>query len=297
MVDYNMKKLGIIGIGRWGKNLIREFSKISSIAKCSSNGNLQNIKWLNENYPTIKFTSSNEIFSDKKIDAIVIATPVKTHYKLVKKALFSKKHVFVEKPLVTNLTDAKELISIAKKQNLTLFVGHVFIFDEVFKKIIQINKKEKINYLNCEWKKFGTFDDDIFLNLLSHDLSILITLLGKPRKIRLHSSFGIYTKSDVIYLESSFKKNEKCHIHINRVSNEKKKIITIATSKNVYSWDNSTLYKNKTKSDLFVPIFQARHTPLKLECKNFIQKLNKSKVNYDSANLAKDVIQVIQGLK
>lgn len=297
IIKNNMKKLAIIGIGKWGKNLIREFSKVSTITNCSSTGDSKNIKWLNKNFPKIKFTSNNEIFTNNEIDAVVISTPVNTHYKLVKKALLSKKHVFVEKPLAMNLIHAKELISIAKKQNLNLFVGHVFIFSEIFNKILQINRKEKINYLNFEWKKFGTFDDDIFLNLLSHDLSILITLLGKPKKIHLLSSYGLYTKSDIIFLELLFKKNRKCHIHINRCSNEKKKIITIVTSKNIYIWDDATLYRNKLKNDLFVPIFQSKYTPLELECKNFIKKLNNSKIDYDSANLAKDVIQVIQKLK
>lgn len=292
-----MKKLAIIGIGKWGKNLIREFSKVSTITNCSSTGNSKNIEWLNENFPKIKFTNSNEIFSNNEIDAVVISTPVKTHYKLVKKALLSKKHVFVEKPLSTNLIQAKELISIAKKQNLNLFVGHVFIFSEVFNKIIQINRKEKINYLNFEWKKFGTFDDDIFMNLLFHDLSIFLTLVGKPRKIHLKSSFGIYTKSDIIHLELLFKKNGKCHIYINRCSSEKKKTITVVTSKNIYIWDDVILYKNNSKNNLFEVIFQSKHTPLELECKNFIKKLNNPKIDYDSTNLAKDVIQVIQKLK
>ena len=136
-----MKKLGIIGIGNWGKNLVRELSKIHCIKKCSSNGNLKNIRWLKKNYPSIQYVSdSKEIFADKEINAIIIATPINTHYKLVKKALLSKKHVFVEKPISTNLSEAEELIEIAKKNNLLLFVGHIFIFNEIFKKLIQDNE-------------------------------------------------------------------------------------------------------------------------------------------------------------
>ena len=96
---------GVIGMGNWGKNLIRDFSKISNIKKCNSMGNSENIKWLKKNYPSIKYTSNtNEIFNDKQINAVIISTPIKTHYNLVKKALLSKnmyllKNLFAQKHL------------------------------------------------------------------------------------------------------------------------------------------------------------------------------------------------------
>ena len=105
-----MKKLGIIGIGDWGKNLVRDTSKISYVKKCSGLGNTKNISWLKKNYPSIQYVSDQkEIFTDKEIDAVIIATPINTHYNLVKKALLLKKHVFVEKPLSSTLSKAEEL--------------------------------------------------------------------------------------------------------------------------------------------------------------------------------------------
>ena len=139
-----MNKIAIIGIGNWGKNLVRDFSKISDIKKCTSNGNTQNIEWLKKNYPSIDYVNNHkEIFNDEEINAVIISTPIKTHYTLVKKALLSKKHVFIEKPLCSNISEAKELIQIAKKNNILLFVGHIFLFNEVLKKIIQNFKKRK----------------------------------------------------------------------------------------------------------------------------------------------------------
>ena len=149
-----MKKLGIIGIGNWGKNLVRDISKISCVKKCSSLGNSKNISWLKNKYPSIQHTCNlKEIFADKEIDAVIIATPINTHYNLVKKALLAKKHVFVEKPLSSTLSNAEELIQIAKKNNRLLFVGHIFIFNEILKKIIQISKRENITHVNFVWNK------------------------------------------------------------------------------------------------------------------------------------------------
>ena len=293
-----MKKLGIIGIGNWGKNLIRDASKISCVKKCSSRGDPKNISWLKKNYPSIQYTSdSKEIFADKEIDAVIIATPINTHYNLVKKALLSKKHVFVEKPISSTLSKAEELIKIAKKNNLLLFVGQIFIFNEILKKIVQISKRENITYVNFVWNKFGTFDEDIFLNLVSHDLSIILTLFGKPKKIKLVSAFGLISKCDIVTLTLELPNNKKCQIHVNRCSNHKQKHVTIFTEKNIYVWDDHRLYKNNKKSSSFRLVFESRHTPLETECKEFIKKLNETKISFESAYLAKDVIQVIQKLK
>jgi len=293
-----MKKLGIIGIGNWGKNLVRDVSKISCVKTCSSRGDPKNISWLKKNYPSIQYTSdSKEIFADKEIDAVIIATPINTHYNLVKKALLSKKHVFVEKPISSTLSKAEELIKIAKKNNLLLFVGQIFIFNEILKKIVQISKRENITYVNFVWNKFGTFDEDIFLDLVSHDLSIILTLFGKPKKIKLINAFGVISKCDVVTLTLELPNNKKCQIHVNRCSNHKQKLVTIFTQKNIYIWDDLLLYKNNKKSSSFRLVFESRHTPLEIECKEFIKKLNETKISFESAYLAKDVIQVIQKLK
>ena len=293
-----MKKLGIIGIGNWGKNLVRELSKIHCIKKCSSNGNLKNIRWLKKNYPSIQYVSdSKEIFADKEINAVIIATPINTHYKIVKKALLSKKHVFVEKPISTNLSEAEELIEIAKKNNLLLFVGHIFIFNEIFKKLIQISNRENITHLNFLWNKFGTFDEDIFLNLISHDLSIILALFGKPKKIKLINKFGVISKCDVVTLILELPNKKTCQIHVNRCSNHKQKHVTIFTQKNIYIWDDLSLFKNNKKTNSFKLVFQSKYTPLEIECKEFVKKLNETNKSFEFANIAKDVIQVIQKLK
>ena len=293
-----MKKLGIIGIGNWGKNLVRELSKIHCIKKCSSNGNLKNIRWLKKNYPSIQYVSdSKEIFADKEINAVIIATPINTHYKLAKKALLTKKHVFVEKPISTNLSEAEELIEIAKKNNLLLFVGHIFIFNEIFKKLIQISNRENITHLNFLWNKFGTFDEDIFLNLVSHDLSIILALFGKPKKIKLINKFGVISKCDVVTLILELPNKKTCQIHVNRCSNLKQKHVTIFTQKNIYVWDDLSLYKNNKKTNSFKLVFQSKYTPLEIECKEFVKKLNETNISSEFANIAKDVIQVIQKLK
>ena len=180
-----------------------------------------------------------------------------------------------------------------KKNNLFLFVGHIFLFNEVLKKIIKISNKEKITHIEFNWNKFGSFNEDIFLNLLSHDISIIFKLFGKPKKIKLQSSFGIISKCDIITLNVTLSQNQNCQIYINRVSNEKQKIVKIFTEKNIYLWNDLSLYKNNKKSSDFKLIYESKLTPLEIQCKFFIRELNKSNKSFEYANLAKDVIQLI----
>ena len=204
-----MNQIAIIGIGRWGKNLIREFSKISKVKFCLTTGNKENLKWLKKNYPDVIHTTRiSDVLNDSSIDAVIIATPIKTHYLLVKKILESKKHVFIEKPLAKKSSEINNLIKIAKKNKKTLFVGHVFLHNEIFKKLKLILKTESIKHAIFEWKKLGTFDEDIFENLLSHDLSLNLELFGIPKKVKLIRKRGLLTPIDDFTLELYFTKTQ-----------------------------------------------------------------------------------------
>ena len=86
-----MKQIAIVGMGRWGKNLIHDFSKFSEVKTCVTTGNKKNIVWLQQNYPSIDFTTDiNQVLNDSDIDAVVIATPIKSHFTIAKKSLESK---------------------------------------------------------------------------------------------------------------------------------------------------------------------------------------------------------------
>lgn len=293
-----MKQIGIIGMGKWGKNLIKEFSNFAEIPICVTNGNKENIKWIQKYFPKTKTsTDINDILDDDNIDAIVIATPIITHYDLIKQSLKSGKHVFVEKPMVQTVTQANNIINIAKKKKLCLFVGHVFLHNQIFKKIKKINRSEIITELNFDWRKIGTFDENIFENLLSHELSINLELFGIPKNFELLNKSSCITDVDSFYVKLNYGKNKKSNIHINRISNHKKKIITIITKKNLYVWDDDKLFKLDKKSKLFKLFFQSSQTPLFLECQSFISDISAKKPIIDSAILARDIVTIVSKMK
>ena len=292
-----MKKIAIIGLGKWGKNLLREFSNVSCVTKCHTRGNQKNISWLRRNYPKVVHTTSiRDILTDKNIDAVAISTPINSHFKIAKNALESGKHVFVEKPMASSVIEAKQLIKIAKSKNLNLFVGHVFLYNEIFKKIKKIDKQESITYAHFAWKKFGTFDEDIFKNLLSHDISLILTLFGSPNRIRLTNNVGFITTSDRISLELNFTRNRKCEVSIDRISPHKEKSVTFLTKKNLFVWNDDELLRFDKRSQSFKKIYQSKNTPLHLECKKFIANITSKKVSYDSSFLALNVTRILSKL-
>ena len=292
-----MKKIAIIGLGKWGKNLLREFSNVSCVTKCHTRGNQKNIIWLRRNYPKVVHTTSiRDILTDKNIDAVAISTPINSHFKIAKNTLESGKHVFVEKPMASSVIEAKQLIKIAKSKNLNLFVGHVFLYNEIFKKIKKIDKQESITYAHFAWKKFGTFDEDIFKNLLSHDISLILALFGSPNRIRLTNNVGFITTSDRISLELNFTRNRKCEVSIDRISPHKEKSVTFLTKKNLFVWNDDELLRFDKRSQSFKKIYQSKNTPLHLECKKFIANISSKKVSYDSSFLALNVTRILSKL-
>ena len=289
-----MKKLAVVGLGKWGKNLVREFSKISTVVVCNRNGKKENIQWLKKNYPNIRYSENlQELLQNQSIDAIVIASPIKSHYSLSHQVLKSNKNVFIEKTISENSKNARKLIALAKNKKLVIFVGHIFLYHPILKKIKQIHKHESIMYLKLNWMKCGSFQEDILLDLVSHFLSIIIELFGIPKTIKLINSKKIISPCDMISIEFGFGANRKCIIDINRLSNFKKRSVTIVTKQNIFEWEDDNLYKFNKRKQLFELMLKPKQTPLEIECKTFIQNLN-NKPNYSNSDNALKIVQLIE---
>ena len=288
-----MTTLGIVGIGKWGQILLKEFSKNCNITNCVSKGNNQNKKWLKMKYPKIKFSKKyNSILENMDIEGVIIATPIKTHFKLAYEALSAGKHVFVEKTIAEKSVEGKKLLELAKKKNLEIFVGYEFLYHSIFQKLKNIEKDEKIIELKCEWYKFGSFNENIFYDLVSHFLSISIELFGLPNKIKILEKISITTNCDITRLELKFKNYKKVSIYINRVSNSKRRIINIITTKNLYIWENEDLFKFKKSNNKKIKIKYT--SSIENESKQFLKEIKKSKHDYKNAKNSIDVLKLIE---
>jgi len=292
-----MKNLAIVGIGYWGKKLVSEFSKIANIKFCYSQGNTSNINWIHRNYPKINFCKNfQDILNDSTIDGVVIASPIGTHFEYALKSLKSKKHVFIEKPISTTKKQGQTLLAIAKKNNLEIFVGHIFLYHPVLSKLKKLMKKEKIDSIYLGWHRFGPFKEKLSLDLLSHYVIILKEFFNQPKKLIIKSKIGYVTNCDILSLHVKFQKKVNCVIELNRVSYHKQREIIIKTDKNLYKWEDDILLKFSKKDEIFKEYFSSRLFPLQIECKKFIKNMTLKKKNYDNTEKSIQTVSIIQNL-
>lgn len=285
--------LAIIGLGNWGKKLLFEFNEYNSIKYCYTKGNSSNLKWLRKNFPKIHVANKiTEILDDDDIDGVIIATPINSHNKLVKKFLLHEKNVFVEKPLSKTVSESKKLIELAKKKKLCLFVGNIFLYHPVFFKLQKLLVSEKIKSISGIWLKTGSFDNDVLLNLLYHEISIVHSLVGKPDKLKILNSQKLVTKSDIVNIQMIYKNNINCDFYINRISNIKHKSITFITNKNCYLWENNILFKFSKKNNQFKKFYESKHTALENECMAFSKEISR----HQKSNNTKISLEILKDL-
>ncbi|MEX0920626.1 MAG: FAD-dependent oxidoreductase [Candidatus Pacearchaeota archaeon] len=291
-------KVGIIGIGRWGRNLVRVFDENSNLTICANKSSISNSQFIKEKYPKIKVTNDyNEILNDPSIEAVVIATPIETHFEIAKKALIKGKKVFLEKPIAKNISDARELIKLSKKK--FLFVGHIFLYNPCYKKIKELISEEKISSIETRWNKLGTFNEDIFLNLVSQDLAIVYGLIGKtPEKIKLNRNEGVISDSDIVSLELIFEKDLKSKININRSSPTKNKEVEVITKNGeVYYWINDKIFKLNKISKEFDLIFKSNEESLEKEVKDFLDHAKENSEHLTNKNIALGVMEILDRIE
>lgn len=293
-----MKKIAIIGLGKWGKILLKEFSKKTCVSVCVTKGNQKNISWLHKHYPKIKHSKNyQDVLNDMSIDAVIIATPISTHYSLILEALNSRKHVFTEKPLSENFSDAQYLQTIALKKKLCLFVGHVFVYHPILNKIKKLIKNDSVIYFSLKWNKFGTFEENIVFNLLSHEISILLELIGIPKNLSIISSQGIISDSDILTINVFFSKNCSGIISIDRISENKEKSVSIITNNQFLLWQDYDLYSLNKKTKKFNKIFHSDQSSLTNEINEFLKNLKIRHSNTNNLQIAIDTIKLLSNLK
>ena len=190
-----MVKTGVIGLGYWGPNLLRNLysnKRRGELVMCDSDpARLEKIR---SRYPDVSYTSDcQELFNDKNLDAVVIATDVSSHYPLAKKALLAGKHVFVEKPFAASIAEAEELVDLGKSKGLVTMVGHTFMFSPPViktKEIIDSGELGDIHFITSSRVNLGLHQKDVSViwDLAPHDFSMLFYWLGEePSRV---SAFG-----------------------------------------------------------------------------------------------------------
>src|SRR5690242_3802944 len=154
-------RIGVVGAGYWGPNLIRNFAGLPNVALtmiCDLDP--RRLHAVGEQYPDVALTTSYEDLLESDVDAIAVATPVKTHYCLVKKALLAGKHVLVEKPLTANVREAAELVALAEERHLLLMVDHTMVLSPAVRKLAELVRSGELGeiwHVSMERLALGLF--------------------------------------------------------------------------------------------------------------------------------------------
>lgn len=180
-----MTKIGIIGIGKWGKNHLRSLSDIDCNLIGISDVDIKKKK-LAEEFGVKFFQDYKQLLDE--VDAVTVTAPTDTHYQIVIDCLNTGKHVLVEKPIATTSEQSKELVSLAKSKNLILSVGYLFRFNNAIKRVKELLKEiGEIQYITCRYihsTKPPRTDSGAILNLGIHPMDILNFITGKkPIKV------------------------------------------------------------------------------------------------------------------
>ena len=242
-----MINVGVIGYGYWGPNLVRNFmaapgSAVTSVCDLRE----ERLSSLGKLYPGVKTCSdAGALINDPQIDAVIIATPVSSHFELAMQALRAGKHVLVEKPLAARSDQARRLVDEAAARKLVLLVDHTFVYTDAVRQIrelISSGKLGEIYYYDAVRVNLGLFQHDVNViwDLAIHDLSIMDYVL--PSKPVAISATGIShvpeQPENVAYITLFFSSAQIGHVHVNWLTPVKVRHTLIGGSDKMILYDD-----------------------------------------------------------
>lgn len=241
-------RVGIVGYGYWGPKLARILHDLSG-ATLGMVADLREDRLadISMRYPQVQVTRNFQDLLDGDIDAVVIVTPVTTHYRLARSALLAGKHVLVEKPLTLRSDQARELIDLAAERNLTLMVGHTFEYNpavEAVRAIIQSGEIGNVYYLNATRVNLGLLQPDINVmwDLGPHDISMIRFILGAdPVKVSAHGTTYINTARglhEIVYMNLIFDDGVMANLRLSWLHPVKQRRLTVVGSKKMLVYND-----------------------------------------------------------
>lgn len=242
-----MLKIGVIGYGYWGPNLVRNFMDAPGstvVAVCDLRP--ERLVQLQSRYPSVKTLNNHrKLLDDPEIDAIAVATPVSSHFDLAMAALAANKHVLVEKPLAATSEQGMRLIDEAARRRRVLMVDHTFVYTAAVRKIRELiasNALGDIYYYDAVRVNLGLFQHDVNViwDLAVHDLAIMDYVL--PSRALAVSATGIShipgQPENVAYITLFFASSQIAHVHVNWLTPVKVRHTLIGGSEKMILYDD-----------------------------------------------------------
>ncbi len=239
--------VGIVGYGYWGPNFVRNFNEIDNVEmKYICDLQPANLERHRSRYKSVNFISDyHELIEDKELDAIVIATPVDSHFALAKQALLAGKHVLLSKPMCRSSAECEELIAIAAERGLVLMVDHTFVYHgpvRLIKQMIDTGELGDLLYLSSTRINLGIFQHDVNVvwDLGAHDFSLLDYLIGRaPKSLQAIGKSHTDTRiEDVAFMTMEFEDDFIAHFHVSWLSPVKIREMMIGGTRKMLMFDD-----------------------------------------------------------
>ncbi len=242
-------KVGVIGCGYWGPNLIRNFAAMDDVEVTGvSDTRTERLDIIRRQYPAIKqfTTEPNDLFTSTDNDAIVIVTPVSTHFSLGMEALTNDKHLFIEKPFTATVEQGQRLIDEAASRKLQIMVDHTFLYTgalQTIKRCIDAGELGDLYYFDSVRVNLGLFQHDVNViwDLAPHDVSIMDYLLNRPPQAVAATGVAHFDNDveNIAYISAYYDNNLLGHIHVNWLAPVKVRRTLLSGSKKMIVYDDT----------------------------------------------------------
>jgi predicted dehydrogenase len=314
-------RIGQAGLGEWGQNLVRNVDDLADLRwLCDRDPARQ--QQFGARYPRARATGSfDALLGDAELDAVVIATPVPTHYALAKQALEAGKHVFVEKPPAMRAAEMEELVALAQERNLVLMPGHLLLYHPGVVKLKQLVDSGELGDVLCIYgnrQNLGKIrkDENALWSLGVHDLSVILHLVGEePAEAWAHgNAFLNPGVEDVVFCYLRFPSGKIAHMHLSWLDPHKMRKITVVGRDKMVVFDDMELERKVTiydkaseeptqsygewrtrTGDIFSPKI-ANSEPLRIELEHFL-RLVREGTSHTEALDGLTVVRVLERLQ
>lgn len=315
--------IGVIGVGYWGPNLVRNYSEIEDC----------NLKWvcdlseprreyIHQQWPDMKLTDDyQDILNDEAVDAVVVATPVETHFDIAMAVLNAGKHLFVEKPMTASSEDDLKLLDLAERQGLKIGTGHIYIYHPAVIKMREIIREQKIGRPYYAYSirmnpapSHGNVE--VIWDLAVHDISIALYLWDQI-PVRVRASGGAFahdSRVDVATIELYFSDNTMTYHHVGWLTSDRERSFFLAGTKGSMKFDDTLDEKLQitgpavdTRKDVSAQtghIFYApgktevaklsNDEPLKKECEDFVHVVLNGGLMESDGLLGHSVVRILE---
>jgi len=292
-------RVGVIGCGYWGPHLVRNLHDMGeSELHAVSDARPERLEYVASRYPGVRLFTDHRELLESDVDAVVVATPIHTHYAVARDALMAGKHVMVEKPLTTSVADGAHLVRLARRRGRVLMAGHTFVYNPAVRelhRLVRDGSLGRIYYGDAARLNLGLFQPraNVLWDLAPHDLSILIHILGEhPAVVSARGSACVWDGvHDVCYLELQFSSGISANVHVSWLDPDKVRRLTLVGDRRMAVFDDvsstsklriydSGVEQPETDSygefevayrhgEITIPHIAWRE-PLRLECEHFV---------------------------